>query len=152
MKKRLLLSVAEYEAMGYEKLFKEVDQMLKQGQRLLTWFGKDERIILLPALTALKNLCARPGRRIPIPGQPDWQETLLRLGLNHEQVKKWRQRTASETDIRTLVGEDRSNHRTPPPSAAHVLKQLQLLSIAVLNGDEDKAEMMAAAFAERYEW
>ena len=143
--------------MGYPALHKEVAAMIGQAKRLVTWFGKAERWGLLPALTALQSLTAQPGRRIPVPGVPAWQEECELLGITPEVVRQWRCRTQAEKDIRQMMGElPPRPHRSSPNQLEHYKQRLKLVVNKILTDDEldtdDELYRMAAHIAEEEEW
>jgi len=145
------LSVEEYIALGYEKLHSKLKTMIAQANRMATWFNVDKQLRLLPALMAMKSLVAQPGRRFPKEGQPSFEEECRLLGLSAEQVRQWKHRTATETDIRALLGEEGNKPRSraiPAPTAEY--HKLMMLTKAVLDGDDRKAEKLAQAIAEEY--
>jgi hypothetical protein len=150
-------SVEEYKEMGYEALHKEVAGMISLAQRLVTWRGRAEHFGLLPALTALQQLTAQPGRRIPIPGVPSWREECELLGITAEVVRQWRSRTQSEKDMRMMLGEQvfkRPKHN--PLDAKLTEQQLYKLVTSILNDEEIDPESqyyrIALAIAEDHEW
>jgi hypothetical protein len=103
---------------------------------------------------------AQPGKRRdltgPDPKQPNWEDVCRILGITPDIVRVWRMRTAANTDIRHLLGEEerrkQKQEKARAATAAEVLRQLQLLVTAVLNGEDEAAEAIAAALAERYEF
>jgi len=52
--------------------------MIAREQRIITWFNSDAPIKLLPALQAMLDLTAQPGRRIPYPNQLNWNDECRR--------------------------------------------------------------------------
>jgi hypothetical protein len=140
-----------FEQMDYHELHKELMRLIKQSARTMRWFNVEKRDYLLPALAAMQKKVSQPGRRFPTSGMPDWQEECRLLGITAELVRKWKQRTASETDIRKMLGEtEYQQHlkQKAPPSAE--LLQLQRLCEAVLAGEEKAAERIANRCAEVY--
>jgi hypothetical protein len=115
-------------------------------------FNRDKRDQLLPALLAMKEKVAQPGRRFPTEGLPNWEEECKLLGIHPAAVRKWKERTQSEADLRMMLGEQPRppKERHAPPSRE--LHRLQQLVQAVLDGDEDAAEHLAQQFAEEYEF
>jgi hypothetical protein len=151
--KKGVLTYRQFSDMSYEQLLRKLKEMLAQAQRITVWFNAAERLQLLPALQAMHDKVAQPGRRIADPNKPNWADVCLILGITPDLVKKWKTRTAAETDIRHLLGEDFTKPGPPKPDdAAALKKQLALLVSAVLSGDEEHAEQLAAALAERYEF
>jgi hypothetical protein len=63
----------------------------------------------------------------------------------------WRHRIQTDMDIRHLLW-DKPNHKGKNAENSHSVaaKHLELLSKAVLEGDDLRAEHLAAALAERY--
>ena len=147
------LSYGEYKALGYQKLHKQLTKMLAQTHRISQWFDAGERLNLLPALMAMRDLTAKPGRREPNASpMPDWTEECYLLGISANVVRQWKHRTAAETDIRHLLGEEPNTpKRTGGGNAnADAVKHLQRLVRAIVNGSEEEAERLALAIAERY--
>jgi len=151
MKHHPPLSQKQYAELGYAKLHAELKRMLSQAERITTMFNAGSRLRLLPALYAMRELVAAPGQRSDIePDRPSWERECRLLGITAEQVRQWKHRTAAETDIRHLVGEERARNAAPSTSNARALEHLARLATAVLNGDEIEAEKLAAAYAEIY--
>jgi len=147
------LSYAECKALGYQKLHKQLVKMIAQTQRISRWFDAGERLNLLPALMAMRDLTAKPGRREPgISPVPDWTEECSLLGISANVVRQWKHRTAAETDIRNLLGEEPTTPKRAGGGTgnADAVKHLQRLVRAILNSSEDDAERLALAIAERY--
>jgi hypothetical protein len=138
--------------MGYEKLHKHLISMLNQAHRISRWFNAAERLDLLPALMAMRDLTAQPGRRDPESNPvPDWNEECLALGINANVVRQWKHRTATDTDLRTMLGEESGKPGKRSSSAeADAIKHLQRLVQAVIDGKEEEAERLALALAEHY--
>ena len=141
----------EFSEMSYAELHRELKRMLGQAKRMTIWFNAVERVNLLPALMAMKEKVAQPGRREPDPTKPNWEDECRSLGITPEMVRQWKTRTQVETDIRHLLGEEpsKSGRHTPDPNA-RAMKHLADICKAVLTGDEMRAEQLAASFAERY--
>jgi hypothetical protein len=117
------------------------------------WFNAAERTNLLPALQAMHDLVAQPGRREFNPDQPNWEDECRLLGVTPEMVRQWKCRTAAETDIRHLLGEgDKPPGKKDSRTArnAQAVKHLYTLVTAVSDGDDKQVEKLAAAFAEYY--
>jgi hypothetical protein len=136
--------------MGYAALHRELIRMLKQAQRQVAWFNLDERAKLLPALQAMHNLVAQPGRRIADPDKPNWDDECRLLGISPDLVRKWKQRTAADTDIRVLLGEKPKPGQKP--SASEATRHLKALVEAVLGGQDDRAEDLAMVYEEIYQF
>ena len=143
----------EFAEMTYSELHRELKKMLGQAKRMTVWFNAVERVNLLPALLAMKEKVAQPGRREPDPNKPNWEDECRSLGITPDIVKKWKQRTQTESDIRHLIGEE-PNRPAPRSSdsvnGALAVKHLQDLCKAVLEDDTTKAESMALTLIERY--
>jgi hypothetical protein len=144
------LSQKQFKELGYEKLHRAVQKMLAQAQRMTIWFNAAERLNLLPALFAMKELVAQPGRREPDPNKPNWEDECRLLEITPEMVRQWKCRTAAETDIRHLLGEEPKKGQPTAPSDAQAKKYLEALTKAVLDGEDERAEKLANAFAEIY--
>jgi len=147
------LSYGEYKALGYQKLHKQLAKMMSQTHRISRWFDAGERLNLLPALMAMRDLTAKPGRREPNSSHvPDWTEECYLLGINANVVRQWKRRTAAETDIRHLLGEEPNTPKRAGGGNANAdaVKHLQRLVRAIVNGSEEEAERLALAIAERY--
>ena len=147
------LSYGEYKALGYERLHKQLKKMLAQTHRISRWFDAGERLNLLPALMAMRDLTAKPERREPNSSTvPDWTEECYLLGISANVVRQWKHRTAAETDIRHLLGEETSIPKSGGGTNTNsdAVKHLQRLVQAVVNGSEKEAERLALAIAERY--
>lgn len=66
-------------------------------------------------------------------------------------VRQWKCRTATETDIRRLVGEEPSQpRRSAQDRNREAVRTLQRLAQAVLEGKDDDAEHIAQYAAETY--
>lgn len=146
------LSQKQYAELGYTKLHAQLKRMLAQAERITKMFNAGSRLRLLPALYAMRELTAAPGQRSDIePDRPSWERECRLLGITAEQVRQWKHRTAAETDIRHLVGEERAlREKINQPSNARAREHLARLATAVLNGDEIEAEKLAAAYSEIY--
>jgi hypothetical protein len=135
----------------YEELLRELKAMVAQAQRQVIWFNRAAREKLLVALTAMRDKVSQPGRRVVDPSKPNWEDVCGILGITPDIVRKWKHRTAAETDSRHLLGEE---EQQPKPSQEQqnreALKHLERLVTAVLNGEDELAERLAAALAERY--
>jgi hypothetical protein len=139
----------QFQELGYEQLHAELKKMINQAQRMTVWFNQDKQIRLLPALAAMKSLVAQPGRRFKA-GEPDWEEECRLLGISAEQVRQWKHRTASEKDIRHLLGEEPTPRHPASVAPTVEFHRLMMLTKAIIEGDEIKAEKLAHAFAEEY--
>jgi hypothetical protein len=152
-KEKEVLTYQQYANMSFEELLKALKAMLAQAGRMIVWFDKSERVNLLPALQAMHDKVAQPGRRIPDPQKPNWEDVCRMLGITPNLVKQWKHLTQTDTDIRHLLGEQPPQpKRSTAATQAEAVKHLQMLVTAVLNGDEERAEALAAALAERYEF
>jgi hypothetical protein len=143
----------QYADMPYLELHNELRRMLQQAQRLSIWFNAEERLNLLPALQAMHDMVAQPGRRTDRreSTDPTWEDECRSLGITPELVRQWKRRTQADTDIRHLLGEEPSRPgERGAASNAQAVQHLQAICTAVLRGDDLKAERLAAAFAERY--
>jgi hypothetical protein len=139
----------QFKELGYDKLHRELQRMLAQAQRMTVWFNAAERLNLLPALFAMKEIVQQPGRREPDPNSPNWEDECRLLGITSDMVRQWKCRTAAETDIRHMLGE--APKKGPAaPSNVQAKKHLEALARAVLDGQEERAERLANAFAEIY--
>jgi hypothetical protein len=141
--------------MSYEELFQELKRMLARAGRQMVWFNRAERVNLLPALQAMRDKVARPGRRSdlagPNPSQPTWEDVCRMLAISPDLVKKWKRRTQAETDIRYLLGEEPTKpKKSQEEQNRDAVKHLRLLVTEVLNGSEETADRLALALAERY--
>lgn len=151
MARKEVLTYKQFADMSYQELHRTLKEMLGRAQRLSVWFNAVERVNLLPALQAMHDKVAQPGRREPNPGQPTWEQECRSLGITPEQVRRWKRRTQADTDIRHLIGEEPN----PPGKRvedrnAQAAQHLAQLCKLVLDGDEEHAERLAAALAERY--
>jgi len=141
----------EYKALGYDKLHRELKKIIAQSQRVIVWFNEGERASLLPALQAMKDLVAQPGRRDPDPNKPNWADECMKLGITPEQIRQWKTRTGAESDISYLLGKQPKAASVSASGADKIaLKYLVRLTKAVINGDEVEAERVASAVAELY--
>jgi hypothetical protein len=151
MKHKAPLSQKQYVGLGYARLHAELKRMLAQAERITKMFNAGSRHRLLPALYAMRELTAAPGQRSDIePDKPTWESECRLLGITAEQVRQWKHRTAAETDIRQLVGEERALRAKTEPSNARALEHLARLTAAVLDGNEVEAEKLAMAYQEVY--
>ena len=147
-----VITYKEFADMSYHELHQKLKEMIGQAQRLSVLFNAVERVNLLPALQAMHDKVAQPGKRgEPDPKKPTWEEECRSLGITPELVRQWKHRTQTETDIRHLLG-DKPNKPGEPAkdNNAMAAKHLQQLCQLVLNGDEIRAEQFALAVAERY--
>ena len=151
MSRKDVLTYKQFGDMSYRELHRTLKEMLGQAQRLSVWFNAVERVNLLPALKAMHDKVAQPGRRQPNPDQPTWEQECRSLGITPEQVRQWKRRTQADTDIRHLLGEQ------PNIPGKHIedrnalaAKHLAQLCKFVLDGNDVPAEQLAAALAERY--
>jgi hypothetical protein len=126
--------------------------MLNQAHRISRWFNAAERLDLLPALMAMRDLTAQPGRRDPeSKSLPDWNEECYSLGINANVVRQWKHRTATDTDLSNMLGEEpRRPGKRSSSVEADALKHLQRLVQVVIDGKEEEAERLALALADRY--
>jgi hypothetical protein len=138
--------------MGYKKLHKHLISMLNQAHRISRWFNAAERLDLLPALMAMRDLTAQPGRRDPESNPiPDWNEECHLLDINANVVRQWKHRTATDSDLRSVLGEEPSRPGKRSGSGdADAIRHLQRLVKFVVEGKEEEAERLALALAERY--
>src|SRR6516164_5588062 len=151
MSRKDVLTYKQFADMSYQELHRTLKEMLGQAQRLSVWFNAVERVNLLPALQAMHDKVAQPGRREPNPAQPTWEQECRSLGITPEQVRQWKRRPQADTDIRHLIGEERN----PPGKRvedrnARAAQHLAQLCKLVLDGDDEHAERLAAALAECY--
>lgn len=152
------LTQEEYKALGYEKLFAEIKRMLAQSERQMKWFNVQLHKRILVPLMAMDELTNAQGRRTdinPNPAKPSYSEVLLLLGLNAARVRKWKQRTAAEKDIRYLVGEKRPvrMRREAAVTDSDFRDAIELalrMSHAILDGDYIQAETLAERCEEKY--
>ena len=145
----------QYADMSYQELHRELKHMLGRAQHLSVQFEAVERVNLLPALQAMHDKVAQPGRRgEPNPRTPTWEEECRSLGITPELVRQWRRRIQAEFDIRHLLGEEpnKPGKRVEDKNAlaAKHLQQLCRLVLSDREGDDVRAEQLAAALAERY--
>lgn len=149
-----VLTVKQYAEMGYDKLHRELLRMIREAERTVVQFNQSKQIQMLPALTAMKTLVAKPGRRFVVPGQPGWEEECRSLGIDPATVRQWKKRTGTEMDIRALLGESSE----PKKKEAAVLDEARTLTYhrlvkltkLILNGKDDEAEKMAHSIADEY--
>lgn len=147
-----VLTYKQFANMSYRELHRKLKDMLGQAQRLSVWFNAAERLNLLPALQAMHDKVAQPGRRAEAnPHTPTWEQECRSLGITPEQVRQWKRRTQADTDIRHLLGEEPN----PPGKRvedrnAQAANHLAQLCKLVLDDDDVHAEQLAAALAERY--
>jgi len=140
----------EFYAMGYAKLHRELLKMISRSRRLMMLFDAGERVNLLPALMAMRDIVAQPGRREIDPSKPNWDDECRILGITPEVVRQWKRRTAAEADIRKLIGEKPAKPGAKDVSTAQALKHLRSLVEAVVEGDDVTAEKIALACVEIY--
>jgi hypothetical protein len=147
-----VLTYRHFATMSYDELHKTLKEMLGQAGRLTRWFSAVERVNLLPALQAMHDKIAQPGRRVPDPDKPNWDDWCRSVGLSPTIVRMWRMRTAANTDIRHLLGEEpvQKAKFTQEQKNREAVKHLRLLCTEVLNGSEETAEQLALTLAERY--
>ena len=141
--------------MGYEKLHRVLKSKVAQAQRRSTWFNATERLDLLPALQAMHDLVSQPGKREYDPNKPTWEQECILLGVNAATVRQWKRRTATDTDIRHILGErppEPKQQRSTDGDNKAALALLERLTKAVLNGEDIEAEHLAAAAAERFQF
>ena len=106
MARKQVLTYRQFLEMSYGELLRTLKDMLKQAQRLSVWFNAAERVNLLPALQAMHDKVAQPGKRSePNADKPTWEQVCRILGITPGQVRMWKQRTQTDTDLRHLLGE-----------------------------------------------
>jgi hypothetical protein len=146
-----VLTYKQYADMTYDELLRVLKEKFRQAQRISVWFGELERLGVLVALQAMHDKVAQPGRRIPDPNQPNWEDVCRSLGITPNLVRVWRCRTQANTDIRHLLGE-----RPVKPGEkqadgnSQIRRHLAELCKKVLYGEEEQAEHMAMELVERY--
>ena len=151
MARKEVLSYKQLMAMSYEDLLRKAKDMLGQERRLMTWFNASARLSLLPILQALHDKVAQPGKRgEPDPRNPNWEQVCRLLGVTPEQVRQWKRRTQTDTDIRHLLGEERPRPGKREDNNGQAKQHLARLCTLVLSGDDIRAEQYAAAIVERY--
>jgi len=96
-------------------------------------------------LQALHEIVAQPGRRTVDPTRPNWDEICEQVGITPEMVRHWKQRTATETDIRRLLGEQSpSPGKREPDKLAEAFKELRRIVQTNQRHDTPLAEELAA--------
>jgi hypothetical protein len=100
--------VEQYAAMDYDELHPELMKMWRQYRRLEDWFIRD-RQRLFAAMLVMRNLTTKPGRRVAIDGDPNWEEECRLLGKSPSLIRMWmfRTRTATDRDMLALLGEQK---------------------------------------------
>jgi hypothetical protein len=146
-----LLTVTQYEALGYDRLMKRIRSQLREAERMGRMVNKAKQVQVLPAITALKNLTAQPGRRITKEGFPTFEESLLLLELNPATVRGWKFRTAAEMDIASLLGEEKKAPVKRSPSSTTEHRRLITIARLLRNGNIDKALELAERILEENE-
>lgn len=151
-----VLTYKQFADMPYQELHNELKKMIQQAKRLSIWFTAGERFNLLPALQAMHDKVAQPGRRTDLreAAGPTWDAECQSLGITPELFRQWKRRTQTDTDIQHLLGEKPKEPGMKKQSGenAQAVRDLHKLCIAVLENDYDgiKAEEIALAIAERY--
>ena len=115
----------DYEAMSYERLHKLLVRLLDETQEKHVNLSLTRAVLLLPALDAMRRKVANPGKRSDITGEVGgWQDECHLLGLTAEQVRKWRQLSASEDMILEMLGEEKARKKPKPKSKNTLLAML----------------------------
>jgi hypothetical protein len=150
-KHKEVLTYRHYADMSYEELYRVLKEKFRQAQRISLWFGELERAGVLVALQAMHDKVAQPGRRIPDPGRPNWEDVCRSLGISPNLVRVWRCRTQANTDIRHLLGEQPARSGEQPAAGSGQLRRdLAELCKEVIYGEDVEAERMAMELVERY--
>lgn len=145
--------ISRFLSMGYDGLHKELTRLLDAARETSISFAAMTQLEILPAIEALRELTAQPGRRVPDPSRPSFSDALYSLGLTPEVVRTWRRRTESDREIEErLIGKPKkaTGKAAQRANSAAALKHLATLVNAVLNGDEDRAERLAMAINDFY--
>jgi len=145
-----LLVAEQYAIMGYAELHLELIKMVKQAKRLDAWRDRHYKR-LLPALISMNSLVAKPGRRVAINGDPNWEDECRSLGYPPSLIRKWkyRRRTASETDVFSLFGEEKGEpkKRFSESQSKQYLRRLKNL---ILAGNTTDAKELARRIDEEF--
>jgi hypothetical protein len=146
-----VLTYKQYADMTYDELYRILKEKFRQAQRISLWFGELERLGVLVALTAMHDKVAQPGRRIPNPNQPNWEDVCRSLGITPNLVRVWRCRTQANTDIRHLLGEQPAKPGGRQADGnSQIRHHLAELCREVLYGEDEQAERIAMELVERY--
>jgi hypothetical protein len=147
-----VLAYKQFADMSYQGLHRKLKEMIERAQQLSVSINAVARVNLLPALQAMHDKVAQPGRRERNPNQPTWDDECRMLGITPEQVRQWKRRTQTDTDIRHLLGEmpNKPGKGKSEDRIALAAKHLEMICKSVLDGDEKRAEQLAMAFAERH--
>jgi DNA-binding transcriptional MerR regulator len=151
---RSMSPIEHYRNLGYTRLMAEIERMLAKVRTITLALSESERAELQPALEALHDLTAAPGRRIPDANAPTFQEACDALGLSAATVRAWRRRTLSEAEICQRMGEQpRKSPKTKQRERdVMALQQLKALVTAIVHGQEDRAERLAFTLQDIYNW
>ncbi|WP_162601761.1 hypothetical protein [Occallatibacter savannae] len=144
------ISTADFESLGYERLHDLLLYLIRGCQNTTFVYDAATRRALLPALTAMKRLTTQPGRRIP-DQIPSYEEECILLGLSAALVRKWKRKTATDLDLRFLLGEKPLQPRTKTQIPSVEYRRLKLLVESVISGDLRRVEELAHRWHEEYE-
>jgi hypothetical protein len=145
--------ISRFLFMGYDRLHAELVRLLDAARETSISFAAMTQLEILPAIEALRELTAQPGRRIPDPNKPSFSDALYSLGLTPEVVRTWRRRTAADEaiqDILALGGKKPNGKAAQRAKQATAVKHLARLVETVLSGDESRAERLAMALNDLY--
>lgn len=146
--------VSSYKAKGYERLHAELVEMFQQAESVMQQFNEDKKLKLLPALAAMQSLTAQPGQRVHDPNMPNWSDECGMLGITPEQVRQWKSRTASEADIREILGEEKRRRKKKKPDdeekLRRALKAALRLAKLVVNQKVVEAHDVAKAILDQF--
>lgn len=115
----------DYYAMSYDRLHNLLVKLLEETKQKHINLSLTRAKHLLPALDAMRRMVAKPGRRTDITDEVGgWQDECHLLGLTAEQVRKWRQLSASEDMILEMLGDEKEKKKRKPKSKVPLLAML----------------------------
>jgi hypothetical protein len=139
----------QYAATDYAELHLELVKMLKQAPRLENWLDRHNKR-LLSALLAMKGLVAKPGRRVAVGDDPNWETECRSLRITPGRVRTWKyRRTASEIDINRLFGGQKEVPRKRV-SESQSRRYLRRLKNLILAGNTADAKELARRIDEEF--
>jgi hypothetical protein len=145
--------ISRFLSMGYDGLHKELIRLLDAARETSISFAAMTQLEILPAIEALRELTAQPGRRVPDPSRPSFSDALYSLGLTPEVVRTWRRRTAADEAIQDILlpgGKKPNGKAAQRAKQTTAVKHLARLVETVLSGDESRAERLAMALNNLY--
>jgi hypothetical protein len=142
----------DWDGMSYTDHHEALHSLVRKTIQSSVNLSIAKRELLLPGLESMKRKTAKPGRRLSITGERGWQDECRLLGLSAELVRKWRQLSASETDILELLGEERERRKPGTKSQAALAMMLAVrIAKATIKHKDAEAANLAQEILERFD-